>query len=97
MDLRSPFWDLKVKKAGGAFAAEKSQTLALEKPDLKSFSDFRKKSLCKSRPCPTTFLLVPKGFEKCQPRHPVTSGHTPMHRHVPAWRRSPAKTKKRAS
>ena len=43
MDLRSPFWDLKVNKAGDAFAAEKSQTLALEKSDLKSFSDFRKK------------------------------------------------------
>ena len=43
MNLRSPFWDLKVNKAGDAFAAEKSQTLALEKPDLKSFSDFRKK------------------------------------------------------
>jgi hypothetical protein len=34
---------------------------------------------------------------ECQPRHPVTSGHMPMHRHVPAERRSPAKTKKRAA
>jgi hypothetical protein len=43
MDLRSPFWDLKANEAGDAFAAEKSQTLALEKPDLKSFSDSREK------------------------------------------------------
>jgi hypothetical protein len=35
MDLRSPFWDLKANKAGDAFALEKS--------DLKSFSDFREK------------------------------------------------------
>jgi hypothetical protein len=43
MNLRSPFWGLKANRAGDAFAAEKVQTLALEKPDLKSFSDFRKK------------------------------------------------------
>jgi hypothetical protein len=64
MNLRSPFWGLKANRAGDAFAAEKHQTLALEKPDLKSFSDFMKKPLCKSLPFPTTFLLVPKRFEK---------------------------------
>jgi hypothetical protein len=44
---------------------KKSETSALEKPDLKSaLSEFRKKSLGKSRPFPATFLLVPKGPEK---------------------------------
>jgi hypothetical protein len=43
MNLRSPFLGLKVNKVGDAFAAEKSQALALEKSDLKWCSDFRKK------------------------------------------------------
>jgi hypothetical protein len=43
MYLRSPFWGSKATKAATLLPLKKSQTLALEKPDLKSFSDFEKK------------------------------------------------------
>jgi hypothetical protein len=59
MNLRSPFWGLKVNKAGDAFADEKSQTLALEKPDLKSFSRLQEENLyVKVDPSPQLFLLT---------------------------------------
>jgi hypothetical protein len=62
MDLRSPFWGLKVNKVGGAFATEKSQTLALEKSDLKSFSDFRIKICVKVDPSPQLFSWSQRGL-----------------------------------
>jgi hypothetical protein len=65
MNLRSPFWGLpvKVNKAGDAFAAEKSQTAALEKSDLKLFSGFRKKNLyVKVNPSPQLFSWSKRGL-----------------------------------
>jgi hypothetical protein len=42
---------------------KKSQILAVEKPDLKPFSDFGKKISVQKPTHPTTFFLVPKRFE----------------------------------
>jgi hypothetical protein len=53
MDLRSPFWDLKVNKAGDAFAAEKISNFGPRKIGLKIiFRLQEKKFYVKAGPSP---------------------------------------------
>jgi hypothetical protein len=66
MNLRSPFWGLKVNKAGDAFAAEKTSNFGPRKAGLKIIFRLQEENLyVKVDPFPHFFSwLVPKRFEK---------------------------------
>ena len=64
INLRSTFWDSRATKAGDAFAAKNSLALALEKPGLKSSSDFGKEIPMQKPALPNNFSLGLKGFKK---------------------------------
>jgi hypothetical protein len=86
--IQSKLEDDPLKKTQGATEKEWT-TIVTPADDFDFVGD-------KNELCSLCGPLQTKGGH-CQPRCPVTSGHVPMHRHVPAWRRSPAKTKKRAA
>jgi hypothetical protein len=61
MDLRSPFWDLKVNKAGDAFAAEKISNFGPRKVGLKTIFRLQEKISMQKPTLPHNFSLGPKG------------------------------------
>jgi hypothetical protein len=63
MDLRSPFWDLKVNKAGDAFAAEKISNFGPRKVGLKIIFRLQGKNLhVKVGPSPQLFSWSQRGL-----------------------------------
>jgi hypothetical protein len=63
MDLRSPFWDLKVKKAGDAFAAEKISNFGPRKVGLKIIFRRQENNLYgKADPSPQLFPWSQRGL-----------------------------------
>ena len=63
MNLRSPFWDLKVNKAGDAFAAEKISNFGPRKVGLKIIFRLQEKNLyVKVDPSPQLFSWSQRGL-----------------------------------
>jgi hypothetical protein len=63
MNERSPFWDLKVNKAGDAFAAKKISNFGPRKVGLKIIFRLQEKNLyVKADPSPQLFSLSQRGL-----------------------------------
>jgi hypothetical protein len=63
MDLRSPFWDLKVNKAGDAFAAEKISNFGPRKVGIKIVFRLKEKNLyVKVDPSPQLLCWSQRGL-----------------------------------
>jgi hypothetical protein len=65
MNSRSPFWGLKVNKAGDAFAAEKISNFGPRKVGLKIIFRLQEKSLyVKAYPPPQIFSWSQRGLKR---------------------------------
>jgi hypothetical protein len=63
MDMRSPFWDLKVNKAGDAFAAEKISNFGPRKVGLKIIFRLQGENIyVKVDPSPQLFSWSQRGL-----------------------------------